>query len=85
MVKMRYLGPGSAGSMTLKRAYVDLSRVKMECRPGGAEYARLEALLSEIDATHVQLYGRPAREAAGMHVCGVMQTAKGPPDEPSGP
>lgn len=74
MVKMRYLGPGSAGSMTLKRAYVDLARVKQTCSPGGPEYARLEALLSEIDATHLALFKAPAREAVGMHVCGVMQT-----------
>jgi len=84
MVKMRYLGPGPSGSMTLKRAYVDLARVKMECRPGGPEYARLEALLAQIDATHLALFKRPAREPAGFHVCGVVQTAREGPDPKTG-
>lgn len=75
-MRMKYMGPGSAGSMTLMRAYVDLHRIKQTCSPGGADYARLEALLAEIDATHLALFKRPAREPAGMHVCGVMQTTQ---------
>lgn len=79
MVKTRYLGPPQALSMKLKRAAVDLHEEKRSLAPGGTDFARLEALLHEINATHLAIFKTLAREPLPMHVCGVVQTSKKPP------
>lgn len=79
MAKKNYLGPGQSASMKLRRAYLDLSDELRQCRPLGPEYERLEALLLQIDVTHLALFRKPVREDLQMHVCGVMQVERKTP------
>lgn len=78
-MRMKYLGPDHVTAMKLRRVVVDLQAEKKKCRPFGPEFDRLEALLVQIDAVHQAFFGKPARETAGQHVCGVAQTVKSPP------
>lgn len=74
MVKMRYLGPGHACSMKLRRAFVDLRDEADSCRPLGDEYKTIIALMRQIDETHQKLFGKPVADPAAHHITPQSKT-----------
>lgn len=63
-MRKTYIGPGHEASMKLKRAYSDLSAELSRCRPLGPDYQRIERVLGELNACHVDLFGKPVKEPA---------------------
>lgn len=76
-MRKTYLGPDTATSMKLKRAFSDLAVELGRVRPGGPAYPAIEKVLAEIASCHMDLFGKPVKERAAPFQ--AQPKAKDPP------